>query len=94
MSHVKRDSLNGRSASPTRFSHREIEVLELATEGMTNPEIAVRLGLSVHAIKFHLGSIYKKLGAANRTEAAVAYALSMNGRGADGGSSFPQSQGR
>jgi len=35
----------------------------------------------VHAIKFHLASIYRKLGAANRTEAAVAWALTMNGNG-------------
>jgi DNA-binding NarL/FixJ family response regulator len=47
--------------------------------GMTNPQIASRLELSVHAIKFHLASIYRKLGAANRTEAAVAWALTMNG---------------
>jgi DNA-binding NarL/FixJ family response regulator len=48
---------------------------------MTNPQIARRLELSVHAIKFHLASIYRKLGAANRTEAAVAWALAMNGSG-------------
>jgi two-component system, NarL family, nitrate/nitrite response regulator NarL len=68
--------------SPTGFSKREIEVLELASQGMTNPQIARRLGLTVHAIKFHLGSIYRKLGASNRTEAAVAYALTMS-NGAD-----------
>jgi len=55
------------------FSNREIEVLELASQGMTNPQIAKRLELSVHAIKFHLASIYRKLGVGNRTEAAVAY---------------------
>lgn len=63
------------------FSNREIEVLELASQGMTNPQIAKRLELSVHAIKFHLASIYRKLGAANRTEAAVAWALTTNGNG-------------
>jgi len=74
-------------ASPRRpnsrsgFSSREIEVLELASQGMTNPQIARRLELSVHAIKFHLASIYRKLGAANRTEAAVAWALTTNGNG-------------
>ena len=66
------------------FSNREIEVLELASQGMTNPQIATRLELSVHAIKFHLASIYRKLGAANRTEAAVAWALTMNGNGEAG----------
>jgi DNA-binding CsgD family transcriptional regulator len=66
------------SVSTIRFSKREIEVLELASQGMTNPQIARRLGLSVHAIKFHLGSIYRKTGVSNRTEAAVAYALRMS----------------
>ena len=70
-----------RPSSRTAFSTREIEVLELASQGMTNPQIARRLELSVHAIKFHLASIYRKLGAANRTEAAVAWALTTNGHG-------------
>ena len=65
------------------------QVLELASQGMTNPEIARRLELSVHAIKFHLASVYRKLGAANRTEAAVAWALTMNGQAAaPGGDNF------
>jgi DNA-binding CsgD family transcriptional regulator len=54
-----------------RLSRRELEVLEVASHGETNAEIATRLGVSVHAVKFHLGSIYKKLGVANRTEAVV-----------------------
>ncbi len=70
-----------RSSSRNGFSSREVEVLELASQGMTNPQIARRLELSVHAIKFHLASIYRKLGAANRTEAAVAWALTTNGNG-------------
>ena len=41
--------------------------------GLTNPEIAVRLHISTHAVKFHLAGIYRKLGVANRTEAAVTY---------------------
>ena len=41
--------------------------------GLTNEEIAARLHVTVHAVKFHLASIYRKLGVANRTEAAVAY---------------------
>lgn len=74
-------SANG---SGNRFSSREIQVLELASKGMTNPEIARRLDLSVHAIKFHLASVYRKLGAANRTEASVAWALTINGHAAPG----------
>jgi DNA-binding CsgD family transcriptional regulator len=46
-------------------------VLELVAQGLTNGEIAARLGLSVHAVKFHLAAIYRKLGVTNRTEASV-----------------------
>ncbi len=55
------------------LSERELEVLRLASIGSTNPEIGAQLGLSVHAVKFHLGSVYRKLGVANRTEAAVVF---------------------
>lgn len=58
---------------------REVEVLETIASGMTNAEAARRLDLSVHAIKFHLAAIYRRLGVNNRTEAAVAYLRSMNG---------------
>ena len=52
---------------------RELQVLEMIANGMTNAEAARRLSLSVHAIKFHLAAIYRRLGVNNRTEAAVAY---------------------
>jgi DNA-binding NarL/FixJ family response regulator len=55
----------------TRLSRRELEVLELATLGLSNVEIARRLSVTVHAVKFHLSSVYRKLGVSNRTEAAV-----------------------
>jgi DNA-binding NarL/FixJ family response regulator len=50
-----------------------MEVLEMTSHGFTNTQMAGRLGVTVHAVKFHLASIYRKLGVANRTEAAVAY---------------------
>jgi DNA-binding NarL/FixJ family response regulator len=56
-----------------KLSTRELEVLEMAARGLTNPEIAARLTISVHAIKFHLASIYRKLEVSNRTEAAVTF---------------------
>ena len=55
------------------LSRREAEVLELVSVGLTNVEVAGRLGIGVHAVKFHLASIYRKLGASNRTEAASFY---------------------
>ncbi len=55
------------------LSRRELQVLEMAAEGLTNSQMATRLEVTVHAVKFHLASIYRKLGVANRTEAAVTY---------------------
>jgi DNA-binding NarL/FixJ family response regulator len=55
------------------LSSREREVLQLASLGSKNTEIAEHLGLTVHAVKFHLASVYRKLGVANRTEAAAAF---------------------
>lgn len=52
---------------------RELEVLQMIAFGLTNAEAARRLQLSVHAIKFHLAAIYRRLGVNNRTEAAVTY---------------------
>ena len=45
----------------------------MTSQGFTNTDIAQRLDVTVHAIKFHLAAIYRKLGVANRTEAAVAF---------------------
>jgi DNA-binding NarL/FixJ family response regulator len=48
---------------------REREVLALLAEGFPNKQIALRLGISDQTAKFHVASIYGKLGASNRTEA-------------------------
>jgi DNA-binding NarL/FixJ family response regulator len=48
---------------------RESEVLSLIAEGAANKEIASRLRISEHTVKFHVSSILAKLGAATRTEA-------------------------
>jgi DNA-binding NarL/FixJ family response regulator len=50
---------------------REIEVLRLLAEGAANKEIAQRLGISDHTVKFHISSILAKLGATSRTEAVT-----------------------
>ena len=52
---------------------REIEVLALLAEGASNKTIARRLGISVHTVKFHVGSLLDKLDATGRTD-AVAHA--------------------
>jgi ATP/maltotriose-dependent transcriptional regulator MalT len=56
-----------------RLSRREREVIELAASGLTNQQIAGRLQVSVHVVKFHLAATYQKLGVANRTQAAYVY---------------------
>jgi DNA-binding CsgD family transcriptional regulator len=61
-----------------RLSRRELEVLEMTSTGLTNTDIAARLELSVHAVKFHLASIYLKLGVSNRTEAAGVFLRSRS----------------
>jgi DNA-binding CsgD family transcriptional regulator len=55
------------------LSPREMQVLDMASLGLTNGQIALRLHVSVHAVKFHLAAVYRKLGVANRTEAAFLY---------------------
>jgi LuxR family maltose regulon positive regulatory protein len=53
------------------LSEREIEVLQLIAEGLTNPEIASKLYLSLNTVKVHTRNIYGKLGVNNRTQAAA-----------------------
>jgi LuxR family maltose regulon positive regulatory protein len=53
------------------LSERELEVLQLIAEGLTNPEIAARLYLSLNTIKVHTRNIYGKLGVNNRTQAGA-----------------------
>ncbi len=48
---------------------RESEVLQMLASGLGNKEIAVKLSISDHTVKFHVASILGKLGAATRTEA-------------------------
>ncbi len=52
---------------------REMEVLSLLAEGMSNKAIARHLGISVHTAKFHVGALIDKLDAVGRTD-AVAHA--------------------
>ena len=51
------------------LTHREIEVLLCVAEGMSNKQIALRLSISEHTVKFHMTSIFEKLQVANRVEA-------------------------
>jgi len=53
------------------LTERELEVLELVAAGLGNKEVASRLEISEHTVKFHVASIMGKLGAGSRTEAVT-----------------------
>ena len=53
------------------LTDREVQVLSLLAEGLSNKQIAGRLGISEHTAKFHVNAILGKLGAQSRTEAVV-----------------------
>jgi DNA-binding CsgD family transcriptional regulator len=50
---------------------RELDVLAALAEGLTNKAIARRLNISLHTVKFHVESLFRKLGARTRTEAVA-----------------------
>ncbi len=55
----------------TELTPREHDVLELLAVGLSNKQIAAKLGISSHTAKFHIGAILSKTDAATRTEAVV-----------------------
>ncbi|HEU5232820.1 MAG TPA: response regulator transcription factor [Terriglobales bacterium] len=64
----KRRSITAENAAE-ELTDREQQVLSMMADGLGNKEIAVRLGISTHTVKFHISSILGKLGAGSRTEA-------------------------
>ncbi len=71
---VRRPHLQGDLPPYAPLSPREMEILQYVTRGMSNKEIAVRLGISHQTVKNHMTSILHKLDVEDRTQAAV-YAL-------------------
>lgn len=67
--HLAGEELTGEEPRP--LTDRELEVLRLAAEGLTNYDIAQRLYISVRTVEAHLTHIYNKLGVSSRTEAVV-----------------------
>jgi DNA-binding NarL/FixJ family response regulator len=59
----------GEESLSENLTAREKEVLEKMAEGLANKQIALALSISEHTVKFHLSSLYAKLGVASRTEA-------------------------
>jgi DNA-binding NarL/FixJ family response regulator len=62
-------------ANPAGLTDRQVEVLALLAEGLTNAEIAERLVVSVRTVDHHVAAILAKLNVTSRREAARAYAL-------------------
>jgi DNA-binding CsgD family transcriptional regulator len=61
----------GRPPYPEVLTLREFEVLDLLREGLSNDQIAVRLGISLAGAKYHVSEILGKLGVSSREEAAA-----------------------
>lgn len=83
---VMPDSANEEPARHQPLTRRETEVLRHASLGRTNAQVAAEIGASVHAVKFHLASTFRKLGVSNRTEAALAYYTTVAPQDAQAGS--------
>ena len=71
LSEVKRESRQGATGLGSVISTREEEVLQLIADGLTLPEVATKLYISVKTVKNHLASIYAKLDARDRTQAVL-----------------------
>ncbi len=69
--HAEAHAANPAQPMVEPLSERELEVLQLIAEGLSNREIAQRLYLSINTIKRHSGNIYSKLGVSSRTQAIV-----------------------
>jgi DNA-binding NarL/FixJ family response regulator len=65
-------SLARRNRDTYGLSDRELEVLQLLADGLSNKEIAARLYISVQTVKTHITHIFEKLGVRDRTEAVAA----------------------
>jgi DNA-binding NarL/FixJ family response regulator len=64
--HLDTPSISG---GPSTLTAREKQVLSMIAEGLANKEIAWRLGISDHTVKFHVSALLGKLGAGSRAEA-------------------------
>jgi DNA-binding NarL/FixJ family response regulator len=64
-------ALEVETGSSEEITSRETDVLRMLAEGLVNRDIATRLGISEHTVKFHISSILDKLGASTRTEAVA-----------------------
>ena len=68
---VRHLSRAGERVAEEALTPREMEVLRLVAQGLTNYQVARQLGLSVRTVEAHLTHVYAKLGVSSRTEAAL-----------------------
>ncbi len=68
---VMENSLNGGTSDKNSLTPREREVMDLVAQGLSNKHIGLRLNLQEKTVKHHMTQILSKLGASNRTEAAL-----------------------
>ncbi len=59
------------SGTDSGLSAREEEVLRLVAEGLANKQVAAALGISERTVKAHLGTVFRQIGVADRTSAAL-----------------------
>jgi DNA-binding NarL/FixJ family response regulator len=62
---------SGSSASADQLSQREQQVLRLASQGLANKQIGRALGITERTVKVHLGNVFRRIGVADRTSAAL-----------------------
>jgi NarL family two-component system response regulator YdfI len=64
-------AVSGEGGEERTLTPRELEILEMMAEGLSNETIGRRLAISAYTVKFHVASILAKLGAGSRTEAVT-----------------------
>ena len=67
----ERSAQNGATANQPPLTARELEVLRMLADGLANKQIAARLAISEHTVKFHVSSVFAKMHASTRAEAVM-----------------------
>lgn len=62
------DSEDGEAAHPTKLTKRQRQLIVMLDEGLSNRDIAERLGISEHTVKVHLWRLFRRLGVKSRTQ--------------------------
>ncbi|MFI1413468.1 LuxR C-terminal-related transcriptional regulator [Streptomyces sp. NPDC020707] len=69
--HIPRGPLAATRDNPAGLTERQLQVVRLLAQGLTNPEMAERLVVSVRTVDNHVAAVLEKLGARSRREAAA-----------------------